>query len=373
MQTNAVRVKTGEFLCIERHDPEHFGLTADNARLRDFIIQPDHPWFSHPEREWVRQILRGDHVPTSFDAFFVGRPAAGDIVASAWYATHVDSPQVGIVGYVVTLASHEGKGINSALIETAVEHFESRGGRMLYLGTNDPAAAHVYWKVGFRKYNGHVMRMNTSGEDAATVDAEYFAPAGAPIVREATRGDYARLTALYVSRDTWFTRDFRERLFNDPAHEQERCNSCWTAIALRSDWPGSAQMVMESGSGAIVGAAVVTNQRAPALSHVSELEFLVHPAHLEYAKELLEALLQRIRRDDTTLVLCYTASCDEKKIELLCEMGFLEAGRVKGYFTINDSAHDLLILATDVSDLSGQSEDARNHLFGFAGRLYSWR
>jgi ribosomal protein S18 acetylase RimI-like enzyme len=330
----------GERLAIELRLNADFGPTPENAAVRDFIIQPNDPWFSIAEREWLRHVLRGDFVETSHDAIFVGR-IEGQIVGALWYATHFGFPQVGVFGYVLTDPAHRGKGIGSALTEAAVRHFLGRGGRMLYLGTGNPVAHHIYAKHGFRDYNGHVMRLSAPSE---VDDADYFADVGPATVRDATPGDYARLTALYVSPDTWFTRDFHEGLFNDPSQPQARCNSCWAAVALRKRSGRDAQLVLESPSGAIVGVAILTHGTAPATAGVGEVELLVHPTHVGQGAQLVTALIGHAEEAGTRTLVCHTAACDEAKVALLRQAGFEEAGRIPDYFNAGRSHLDLVTL-----------------------------
>lgn len=337
------RLASGETLAVEVRLNEEFGPTPENAAVRDFITQPDRPWFSIAEREWLWHVLRGDFVSSSFDAVFVGR-LDGQIVGALWYATHIDAPAVGVFGYVLTAPAHRGKGVSSALTGIAVRHFTDRGGRLMYLGTGNPIARHVYEKYGFRDYNGHVMRLSTSAEGPAALDRRYFSAQGDVYVREAVPGDYARLTALYVSPDTWFTRDFREGLFNDPTHPQSRCNSCWAAIALRKRSAADSQFVMETSSGAIVGAATLTQGGAPTVEHQAEVELLVHPNWRKQCGKLLAELLKHARQAGIQSLMCLTASCDGDKISLLNDANFAVDAVLSEHFRVGTKRFDLLIL-----------------------------
>ncbi len=337
------RLASGETLAVEVRLNKDFGPTPENAAVRDFITQPDQPWFSIAEREWLWHVLRGDFVSSSFDAVFVGR-LKGQIVGALWYATHIDAPALGVFGYVLTAPAYRGKGISSALTGIAVRHFLDRGGRLLYLGTGNPIAHHVYEKYGFRDYNGHVMRLSASEGEPTVLDRRYFSARGDVSVREAVPGDYARLTALYVSPDTWFTRDFREGLFNDPIHPQVRCNSCWAAIALRSHSPSDAQLVMETASGAIVGVATLTQGGAPAVEHQAEVELLVHPSHHKRGSKLLTELLKHARQAGIRTLICLTASCDDDKTGILKDANFTVAATIQEYFRVGTDCFDLLIL-----------------------------
>ena len=349
MQQHQAPLANGETLAVEVRLNEDFGPTPGNAAVRDFIVRPDEPWFSIAEREWLHHVLRGDFVSTSFDAVFVGR-LGGESVGALWYGTHASHPDLGVFGYVLTDPAHRGKGVSSELTRIAAQHFLDRGGRLLYLGTGNPVAHHIYEKSGFRDYNGHVMRLSTSDKDASALDAQYFAGAGPAQVREAVPGDYARLTALYVSPETWFTRDFREGLLNDPSQEQARCNSCWAAIALRKRSDRDAQLVLESPSGAIVGAAILTHGGAPATAHLAEVELIVHPTHEAQGGKLLAELADRARQAGTRTLTCLTASCDDAKISLLSEAGFVQEARIRHYLRVGEDRLDLAILRRGEED-----------------------
>ena len=92
---------------------------------------------------------------------------------------------------VATDPAFRGRGLATALCTQAVEDFRAAGGEAFFLGTENPQAARIYHRLGWRKLAGANVMLNvTSGQSPEEFLVDYFrkpgdvtvAPAG-PAVR----------------------------------------------------------------------------------------------------------------------------------------------------------------------------------------------
>ena len=80
---------------------------------------------------------------------------------------------------VATDPAFRGRGIATDLCSQAVNDFRSAGGEAFFLGTTNPAAARVYYRLGWRKLAGATVMANiTSGESPEEYLVDYFRRSG---------------------------------------------------------------------------------------------------------------------------------------------------------------------------------------------------
>ena len=190
----------------------------------------------------------------------------------------------------------------------------------------------------------------TLAEGWAGFDQHYFGNAGAAQVRRAHWGDLARITLLYVAPHRWLVRDYAERLYNHPAITQTRCASILPALMINTtERPAQAGLdtgglwVLENPARRLVGAATVTPPDLSAQAHAPIIDFLVAPAYLGQAPELLAAALDACRSGGAECVRGCVAACDHDKIEILRQVGFHHEATLAGQLKAGCDRFDLHI------------------------------
>jgi ribosomal protein S18 acetylase RimI-like enzyme len=333
---------------IEPFDPGPAALPAERAALRELIVQPAAPWFSEAERRHVEGALSGEFGAVARDRFWVAW-AGAEPVANIYFGTAAGAPEIGLLGFAITDPAYRGRGIGGRLLRAALADFAAAGGICMHLATGNPTAHHLYVRCGFRGYNGHVMRYLAAG-DWEGFDRAYFADCGPAQVRRGHWGDAARITLLYVAPHPWFVRDYAERLYNHPAMPQTRCASILPALMIntteRSVQAGLATgglWVLENPARRLVGAATVTPPDLSAQAHAPIIDFLVAPAYVEQAPELLTAALAASRSAGAECVRCCAAACDRGKMDILERAGFRHEATLAGQFKAGYDRFDLHI------------------------------
>jgi GNAT superfamily N-acetyltransferase len=112
----------------------------------------------------TRAILSGKENSFNKDFVFIAEKSPG-IVSTAHLTISGLDRRIGGLGEVATLSEYRGKGLAKLLCCKAISEFERRGGKCLFLGTNNPVAARLYSALGYRYIPGtRVMLRTTQGE-----------------------------------------------------------------------------------------------------------------------------------------------------------------------------------------------------------------
>ena len=336
-------------LLLEPFDPGVAGSPGERAAIHDLIVQPAAPWFSEVERRHLEGALNGEFGAVACDRFWIARIDA-EPVANVYFSTASGAPEIGLLAFAITAPTQRGRGIGRLLLREALANFEALGGLCLHLATANPAAHRVYESCGFRDYQGHIMRFLAPAGGCEDFDRAYFADCGPGKVRRGHWGDSARAAMLYVAPHPWFVRDYAERLYNHPAIAQTRCASILPALMLNTtERPASADLatgglwMLENPARRLVGAVTVTPQDLTAQAHAPIIDFLVAPAYMDQAPDLLTVALDACGSGGAECVRCCVAACDREKIAILLQVGFRHEARLAGQLKAGYDRVDLHI------------------------------
>ncbi len=322
-----VPLRDGRTAEVEVMDYEARVACPDLLKVRDLIRQPQQPWFSDGENTLLNRSVSGDEFPGIGRVYLIVARLDGEPVGTAWYQTGDERGEVGACAFVFTHPSYRGLGIANAVMSRLVSHFGERGGRAVYLGTSEPRAREVYKRVGFRVYNGVVMRQTGEKTDDRSFDEEFFSNVGDARMRDGTWGDLARLTALYSYPHPWFIKDYGEKLYSHPTLPQKRALSVPISLFLRAEEGSNRLFVMENPKGRLVGAMSV--YRSGAASGGLSLDFLVVPSYLDQTQVLLEEGCRVARGLGGGPIEAFVSDLDLGKKEPLSNLGFQPAERLE--------------------------------------------
>ena len=94
------------------------------------------------------------------------------------------NPEFAGIGEVATRPQYRGRGIAGRLCRQALDEFTEQGGEAVFLGTENPGAARIYHRLGWRRIAGSTVWVNvTTGISPEEYLADYFrAPSQVQIV-----------------------------------------------------------------------------------------------------------------------------------------------------------------------------------------------
>ena len=125
-------------------------LPADEARrfarfVGHFLVE-----------EYLNDILLGKFSKEA--CFTAGMGLLGDqVLATCWSGWGREFPDIAVMGGVATAEAYRGQGLASAVVGAVCERFDSARGRLLCLGTSNPAARRIYERLGFRPVAGQIL------------------------------------------------------------------------------------------------------------------------------------------------------------------------------------------------------------------------
>jgi HPt (histidine-containing phosphotransfer) domain-containing protein len=233
-----------------------------------------------------------------------------------------------MLGQVFTPEKHRQKGVSSFLIGAAIQHFESRGGRALYLNTGNPVAQRIYENFGCRPYNppnpdeAHIFRRVSGSE--SQFDEWLFAPDATARIREVTRGDWTWFEALLnLPSHPWHLKDAGQGGGHAPYESQflELMDDVEQKAALR--------VVLETSDRRMTGAAKISPGSAVGSSRsvVGVLDVFAHPNYFSDLDRLVHRTLSAAATLGIRALRALAASGDKAKIGTLLRSGFKEIER----------------------------------------------
>ena len=130
------------------------------------------------------EVLLGHEVPETIITAYIRR-LGGKLAGACLVATSKEMPSLGGFGEVATSPDARRSGIATQLSRQARDDFGERGGRALFLGTGNPDAARIYFRLGWRKLAGANLMVNVmNGDSPEEFLVDYFRDLGPATVRD---------------------------------------------------------------------------------------------------------------------------------------------------------------------------------------------
>ena len=337
------RLRDGSTLDIEIAEPP-FDSSYDGSRLS---------WWPQIRDD----LLQGRLNRWIYAPHFIGRIDGADAGSMCYYAPR-DTRDVGAVEFVSTEERFRRRGVASALLGTLVGHFTARGGRALYLCTDNPVAGHLYERHGFRYHVGDGMRY--LAPDAADFDRRWFAAGGAATIRDAHWGDLARLCVLYNHPDpAWRIKDPLSAAFRDTRYE-----SHFVRVLRQLEDGRGAFLVLEASGSRVVGAAAFRREDTFYEQHVATLSLRVARGYFSLAAELLETAAARAAALGIRQLALPVAAEDHEPRRLAAAAGFEEGPRWPRRLR-DEEGHlvDLIFMLRELTP-SGSRDRPRESFYG---------
>ena len=76
------------------------------------------------------------------------------------------APKFAGIGEVATRPDYRGRGIANRLCQQALEGFTANDGEVVFLGTENPDAARIYHRLGWRRIAGSTVYANVTSGDS---------------------------------------------------------------------------------------------------------------------------------------------------------------------------------------------------------------
>ena len=268
------------------------------------------------------EALLGHEGPEARLAVYLRR-IDGGLAGACLLATSTGLPSLGGFGEVATSPRFRRRGIATELCRQAVDGFRERGGQALFLGTDNPDAARVYHRLGWRKLAGANLMANVSdGRSPDEFLIDYFRSLGPATVRAGAPADRVPMIPLLISPHDWQVLDSNAAMLSTRYAVQGSCLGLYRRYsALAKDGRGAwFSAVTEDGH--VVGLSTARLDRDGGC-HV---DAFTHDAHERSWRELIQATSDWAASRGASSFSAIVSTEDEEKLSMFESVGFRSAG-----------------------------------------------
>ena len=203
----------------------------------------------------TREALLGEEAPDARITAYTRR-LGGKLAGACLVASSDSVPSLEGLGEVATSPEARRSGIATALTQQALDDFRERGGRALFLGTVNPAAARIYHRLGWRKIAGANLMVNVlGGESPEEFFVDYFRRLRSEqvCVRTPSPGDRAPMIPLLTMPHDWQALDFNTGMMSTRYAVQGSCLGLYRRYAAMAGDGRGAWFCAGTPSGHVVG------------------------------------------------------------------------------------------------------------------------
>ena len=304
------------------------------------VAEPPFPKFEDKVACWwsnvADSLLAGEFREALKTPYYIGE-IDGDVAGYMVLMVPADSPEIGLVEFVITVEEQRRKGVSSALMGALVADFVSSGGLALYLCTTNPHAGQLYERHGFRYHIGDGMRC--LAPSASDFDDSFFARGGEGCVRSAHWGDVPKAAALFNHRSpNWMIKDDLTDCFRDTRFESHCIN-----LLKRIEGDRGVCCVLENEARRVVGLAAAERRNNVHEQHVARMSFRIAPAYTDQTGDLLSAVQEGAAEIGISCLETRAAACDLDYQSLVETAGFDYQAMLPDRFQVDGRSEDIVL------------------------------
>ena len=294
--------------------------------------------------EDFKPIFAGDEAEDNEDILYLMREGK-DLAGTSHLTVGKAVPRLGGLGEVATPLAFRRQGIAAQLCEAARDDFRGQGGEAFFLGTGNPAAARIYYRLGWRKLAGaNVMALVVSGNSPEAFLVEYFREAEGQItIVQGTAAQRIPMIPLIVCPHDCQVLDANAGIFSTRYAVQSSCMGLYPKYDALLQQQRGAWFGAQTDSGHLIGLATARLDG----SGVCHVDGFTHQRCLDTWGDLIQAAMDwGVDRGATES--CGTLSVeDEDKRSLFESMGFEVAGEGEA-FTLGERQVPSVLLKRSV-------------------------
>ena len=275
------------------------------------------------------EVFVGSEAEHNRNTIYVER--AGDRLAGTCSTTTSRVvPSLSGLGEMATDPELRGAGVGTALGRQAVEDFRACGGQALFLGTHNPDAARIYYRLGWRRLaRSNVMANITSGESPEEFLVDYFRAIEPPIlIAPATPAVRIPMIPLIVTPLDWQILDANPvGMFSTRHRLQPSCMGQYAKYeAVVRDRHG-AWFAAQAAGGQVVGLATARLDDSGAC----QVDGFTHRRFGDSWEGLVRAAIDWAIARDASPIRARLSVEDEEKRALFESLGLRAAGPGEGF------------------------------------------
>lgn len=300
----------------------HVESSPLSAGLADELARFWQEVFETPFEESREVLGNGIEVGRNRDTVWVIRDGE-DLAATCHLTVGALQPELGGLGGVATSTTHRRQGLAERLCRGARDHFRDGGGQAVFLGTVNPSAARVYFRLGWRRLAGSTVMLNVT-EDISPEEflVDWFRGARGSVTIEAGTANarLAMIPLLLVPHDEQVL-DANVSLLSIRYATQDSCMGLYPRFTELAS-AGGAWFAGWCGQERLVGLATAR----PVTDDDVQVDACAHRVARSSWRSLLEAAIDWARGQAATRVTAVISSEDEGKRIQFEALGFRSDG-----------------------------------------------
>ncbi len=268
-------------------------------------------------------VFNAEEIEFNHDIVYMIRK--GNKLGGTCHLTHsIVNPELGGLGEVVTDPEFSNLGIAGAVCKAARDEFQKHGGKVIFLGTGNPVASRVYFRLGWRKLAGApLMACVTSGEPPEDFLVDYFRKSESVIFTPASCSDRIPMIPLIVVPHDWQVLDANTGMYSTRYVDQISCMGLYFLYEALQEKGLGTWFGARSVSGILTGLSTV---RINNDNHQCQVDGFTHHHFINAWEELMmKAIKWGFSKGAPSCFATVSAEDIEKK-SLFESLGFNEIG-----------------------------------------------
>lgn len=233
-------------------------------------------------------------------------------------------PDLGGFSEVATSPRARRTGIATELSRRARDDFREAGGKALFLGTVNPDAARIYFRLGWRKLAGANVMLNVMGDETPEEYLlNFFRDLGTASIGPATPGDRVPMIPLLLAPHDWQGLDLNVDMLSTRYAGQDSCLGLYRRYAAMAKDGQGAWSCARTGAGHVVG---LSSARIQANGDC-RIDGFAHLNHLDSWTDLIQSAIEWGADRNASTIWTTVSFEDEEKLSLFESSGFRDAGQ----------------------------------------------
>ena len=264
------------------------------------------------------------------------------------------NPEFAGIGEVATRPEYRGRGIANRLCQEALAEFRDNGGEAAFLGTENPGAARIYHRLGWRRISNSTVYANiTSGESPEEYLADYFRNPSPVNIMSGDASLRVSMIPLLLTPHDWQVLDgnLPTPMISTRYAEQNSCMGlCRKYYYLIKPSPSQGEIqrgsiraewfAAKTDDGRLVGISTARIDEG----RVCYVDGFIHARFGDAYGDLIGAATEWGSRQDAAEIVARVCVEDEEKQARFEEMGF-RSGTQDGTFKVGDREVPALIMS----------------------------
>ena len=269
----------------------------------------------------------------------------GHLIGTAGIMTPRANSEFAGIGEVATRPENRGQGIAGRLCQQALDDFTEQGGEVVFLGTENPAAARIYHRLGWRRIAGSTVYANVvNGDSPEEHLMDYFRTSSPVTISAGDASLRVPMIPLLLTPHDWQILDgnLPTPMISTRYAQQNSCMGLCRKYYYLVKQPNAEWFAAKTNDGRLVGIATGYIDT----DNVCHVDGFVHARFGESYNALIGAAIGWGHKRKSGRITSRLSVEDEEKRAKFEDIGF-RAGSIQGTFDIADRELPALSMLLD--------------------------